>query len=175
MIPIGSITTGATVLSGLLSPLASTSQLEEAVESGSAELSTASESSSSTTTGATAALRSILASYDVTDITPRQFSAMLAELRDSGAMSDEELSELGQILVDLDAENVDPDESLDLVQFYSDRLEDLQEQLGDTEAEDQTASGVASSLAAAESRLSWVTKFAVMHSAPDAVGMDLLT
>ena len=175
MIPIGSITAGVNVLSGLLSPLSKTSQPEEAVESVAADLLTASERPSQTSSEATAALRNILARYDVTNISPRQFSAMLEELHETGAMSEEELNQLGLIFLDLDAEHVDLDESLDLVKFYSDKLDKLQEQLEEGEVGEGGTSGVASSLAAVQSRLNWLTKFALMHSAPDAVGMNVLT
>ena len=175
MIPIGSITAGVNVLSGLLSPLAKPSQPEEPAQPAAAGPLKAPKPHPEPPPGATAALRSILVRYDVTEISPRQFSAMLEELHKTGALSEEELNQLGLILLDLDAEHVDLDESLDLVKFYSEKLDKLQEQLEDGEVGEEASSGVASSLAAVQSRLNWLTKFALMHSAPDAVGMNVLT
>ena len=175
MIPIGSIAAGVNVLSGLLTPLAKPSQPEQPVEPAGGGPLKAPKLHPQPPPGATAALRSVLARYDVTNTSPRQFSAMLEELHKTGAMSDEELNQLGLILLDLDAEHVALDESLDLVKFYSEKLDKLQEQLDDGGAGEKGTSGVASSLAAVQSRLNWLRKFALMHSAPDAVGMNVLT
>ena len=175
MIPIGSITAGVNVLSGLLSPLAKPSQPEEPAQPAAAGPLKAPKPHPEPPPGATAALRSVLARYDVTEISPRQFSAMLEELHKTGALSEEELNQLGLVLLDLDAEGLDLDEPLDLVKLYSEKLDKLQDRLEELGSDEEAFSGIAPSLAAVQSRLNWLTKFALMHSAPDSVGLSVLT
>jgi hypothetical protein len=168
MIPIANVVTGVSALSGLLSPLAKLGQQEEATET------TAAVSTTETQT-ADAALRAVLARYDVTQITPSQFAQMLEEIRSTGALSDSDLSQLGEVLQDLENESIDEDEQVDLVQFYTDKLDELQDKVEMDGSDEDAFSGVATSLAAVQNRLSWVTRFSLVHADPDAVGIDLQT
>lgn len=175
MISIGGVATGVNVLGGLLGPFTRASQQDEASQPAAGAPVKPPKPQADPPPGATAALRNILARYDVTAITPRQFSAMLDELRTSGALGDQELGRLGQVLSDLNADGVDMDEETDLVKFYGHKLEKLQDQLDEADGDQGASSAVATSLAAIQGRLNWLTKFSLMHAAPDAVGMDLLT
>jgi len=115
-------------------------------------------------------LGEILSHYDVTDISPTEFSEMIQELYESGAITDAELQELAAIRHDLDAADVDPDESIDLLEFYAEKIEDIQRRLSDA---DQASPG-RQELAPVLRRLDWVEKLALIQSAPDAVGLDTI-
>lgn len=122
-----------------------------------------------------AALRRVAARYDVTDITPRQFSMMLDELHKTGALSETELNQLAQVLLDVDADGTRLDEHLDLVKFYTDRLDKLQDNLDDQGADEAAFQAIAPSLSAIQKRLDWISRLAVLHSVPDGAGVDVLT
>ena len=53
----------------------------------------------------TGAMRKILAHYDMTDVTPSEFSKLIQQLSDKGAISKQDVQELSSIRVDL--ENAD--------------------------------------------------------------------
>ncbi|MEJ5341962.1 MAG: hypothetical protein WHT09_10365 [Thermogutta sp.] len=100
-------------------------------------------------------VRSILESYDVTHITPRQFSEMLEKMRDAGLVTDAEFHELAKIRVDLSEAGVEPDEAVDLLSFYRQRLRRL-ELWGD-----ENPDGTLPALRTAwEKRLQWLEKVA---------------
>ncbi len=65
-----------------------------------------------------AAMREILAKYDVTDISPADFSKLIQSLYDKGAISKKDLQDLSAVRADLDKAGVDPDTSIDLLDFY---------------------------------------------------------
>ena len=110
-------------------------------------------------------LRGILADYDVTDITPREFSEMLTELRDAGALSEDDFHELSQIRIDLDRDGIDSDDSIDLVAYYTRKF-----QQAEKAAPGETGGTSAENLGR---RLAWLQKLATAQSAPDEVGLDL--
>lgn len=110
----------------------------------------------------------ILVRYDVTDITAREFSEMIQQLQDAGAISREELQQLAMIRLDLDAEGVDPDDAVDLLEFYAEKIEDLRRRLGESGDWAQRRTRLGPLLV----RLDWIQKFALIQSAPDAVGLD---
>ena len=113
--------------------------------------------------GLTAVLRQIAARYNVTEITPLEFSDMLYALHQDGALADDQLQQLARIRIDLDLENIDPDEEVDLVDFYSDKLEEL------TRTED---GGRSADIVQTEQLLGWMEKFAVIQSSADVMGLD---
>jgi hypothetical protein len=117
--------------------------------------------------GLTAVLREIAGRYNVTEITPREFSDMLDALHQAGALADDQLQQLARIRIDLDLENIDPDEEVDLVDFYADKLEEL------ARTEDGGLSGGRSpDVAQTEQLLGWMEKFAVIQSSADVLGLD---
>jgi hypothetical protein len=124
---------------------------------------------------ATPLLREILARYDVTNISPREFSEMIRDLHEAGALTGEEFQELSLIRVDLDLQQVDPDETLDLVDFYLDKLVELRRSLDDFESgADRLADSQPSQVASVERRLRWLEKLAAIHTGTDAAGLDAL-
>lgn len=70
--------------------------------------------------------RQILEAYDVTHITPRQFSEMLQRMREAGLISEAEFNELVRIRHDLHEAGIEPDEVVDLLAFYRKRLQRLE-------------------------------------------------
>ncbi len=114
------------------------------------------------------AMNDILKTYDVTDITPEDFSKMLMKLHDAGAISDQEFQELSSIRTELESQGVAADQTVNLVQLYSDQLRKVQQQMGD-----QPDAASQQKLAPATRKLDWLQKFALIHSNPEAAGIDL--
>ena len=75
----------------------------------------------------TAAMREILSHYDMTDITPNDFSKLIQQLSDKGTISQKDTQELSSIRVDLENAGVGPDESVNLLEFYQQRIAKVQE------------------------------------------------
>jgi hypothetical protein len=123
---------------------------------------------SDTSSGANnAALREILAEYDVTDITPRKFSEMLQKMQKNGIITDDEFKDLSLIRTDLESDQVDPDDSINLVEYYANKLR--------RQPEDGDASNVSSNEPSPEvlrRRLDWLEKTTLIQSTPEAVGLD---
>lgn len=111
-------------------------------------------------------LKGIVSQYDLEDITPRDFSEMLRELRDAGALTEAEYGDLAQIRLDMDAEGLDPDDSLDVLDFCQKTLDRARN--GD---ETDEASPLFASM---ERRLEWLEKVAVLQESPDAAGLNAL-
>ena len=115
-------------------------------------------------------LAKIVSRYDLREITPRDFSEMLRRLRDSGALSETEYRDLVQIRVDLDASNIDADQSIDLMKFYRQMPEKLKRQ-GDWRENSAEAAGI---LDAFKRRLAWLEKVAVLQESPESAGISAL-
>ncbi len=115
-----------------------------------------------------AAMAAILSNYDVTDITPTEFSEMVQKLYEAGAISQQELQQLTAVRHDMDVDGLSPDDSLDLVEFYQRKVKDLMRRSAEGEAD----AGNSEALAALLRRLDWVQKFALIQLSPDALGLD---
>ena len=141
-------------------------QGNEAVESAQstlAETATAEANSAA----ASSTFRQILSQYDVSSITPRQFSEMLQKLHQSGTMSDQQYQSLSQIRTDLDASGVQPDQEVDLVKFYSQKVNAAPNAAA--AAQTQTGSspaGQSQSPSAIQQRLEWLRKVSTIQSDP---------
>ncbi|MBN2474589.1 MAG: hypothetical protein JXB62_08270 [Pirellulales bacterium] len=116
-----------------------------------------------------AAAAEILARYDVTDISPSELTEMIQKLYESGAISEGELQQLTAIRHDLEREGIDSDESVNLLEFYTELIEKQHRRL---EASGETDETAGDQLRPLLRRLDWVEKFALVQSAPDAVGLD---
>jgi hypothetical protein len=114
-----------------------------------------------------AALRRVLSQYDVTDISPRDFSEMVQQLHETGAISENQLQELAAVRLDLEEADVRPDESIDLLDFYVHRIKKAQRRLGDDDASGMQLSPLLR-------RLEWMEKLAVLHDTADELGLDAL-
>ena len=111
----------------------------------------------------------ILRKYDVTRITPDEFSQMIQKLYQAGALSEKDYQELSAARIDLEHAAVEPDEPLNLLEFYADKVSKAQKELGTTLDE----AGRQQRLGPDMRRLDWLQKFAVIQANPDAVGLDV--
>ena len=75
----------------------------------------------------TAAMRNVLSHYDMTDISPNDFSKVIQQLSQKGAISPKDMQELSSIRGDLENAGINADESVNLVQFYQQRLAKAQD------------------------------------------------
>ncbi len=167
---IAGILTAGKFVSSALRQLGKSGQSQETVQgqpSGTA--------ATAASAGATSVLREIVAEYDVTNISPREFSEMIGKLHEAGALSDREFQDLSQIRIDLDLQGVDPDETLNLVDFYVDRLRELCGPLDDPAGGDgSVAADALPQAVSAQRRLAWLEKFEAIQTDPDSAGLDAL-
>jgi hypothetical protein len=166
---IAGVLTAGRFLSSALGQLAKRCRPQEATAGGPSESAAA---PAPATMGATSAFRQIAARYDVTEISPRDFSEMIQELRDAGQLTDQQFQELSQIRVELDSARVEPDEAVDLVDFCLEQLRQLRETMEDRGG--VLSAGERSRLAAIGRRLEWMEKLAAIQSTGDDAGMDAL-
>src|SRR5690348_12505939 len=68
--------------------------------------------------------RDVLSQYDVTEITPRQFSALAQQLFQSRAISADDLRELSQMRMMIDQQHPDPDGPINLLEFFGQKLQE---------------------------------------------------
>lgn len=111
-----------------------------------------------------AALADVLSRYDVRQISPRDFSQLLQELKQTGAISEADHQELALLRLELDAEGVDPDEVIDLVQFLEKKLQAQQRELEKQEQKTGQPVERAEALKATLRQIDWIQKFAWIHS-----------
>jgi len=153
------------------------SALEQLGKSGPSQETTLGQASetaaTAASTGVTSVLREIAAEYDVTDISPREFSEMIGKLYEAGTLSDQQYQDLSQVRADLDLEGVDPDETLNLVEFYVDKLRELCGSLDDADGGSGSISAKTLPEAiSAQRRLAWLEKLAAIQAEPDSTGLD---
>ena len=120
------------------------------------------KSEASASLSVTDTARDILDNYDVTEITPSQFTEMIQRLFDAGAITQQEFEQLATIRLDMDSAGIDPNESVDLLQFYRDKVDQAQRQ-------NSAAEGVPAALI---QRLDWIEKFAMIQGDSDSLGID---
>lgn len=104
------------------------------------------------------AVQEILSQYDVTQISPRQYTEMLQKLRKAGAISDKDYQDLSQVRSDIEKQGVGADDEVDLLSLYSDKVRQA-EHAADPEQGDLTA---------LRGRLQWLQKFALVQGAEPA-------
>ena len=121
------------------------------------------------TASSTAAMREILAQYDVTDISPDDFSKMIQSLYDKGAISKKDLQDLSAVRQDLDKAGVDPDDSIDLLDFYRKQVAKAQRNGSDKSS---SSSSAQQQIAPMLQRLGWLEKFSLGHNQPETIGLD---
>jgi hypothetical protein len=120
------------------------------------------------------AFRQILSQYDISSITPRQFSEMLQKLHQSGTISDQQYQNLSQIRTDLDSNGVEPDEEVDLLKFYSQKLSSAQNAAAAAQAKTGSLPAAQSqSLSSMQQRLDWLQKVSTIQTDP-AAGINSL-
>ena len=67
-------------------------------------------------------MRQVVSHYDMTDITPNDFSKLIQQLSDKGAISQKDTQELSSIRVDMENAGINSDDSVNLLQFYQERV-----------------------------------------------------
>lgn len=172
MFPLAEVFSGAGALNSLWNALRPASAEPPGKPS---PASSESRSQASASGSTTEALRQIALRYDVTQITPRQFARMLEELQKAEVLSEADVQLLGQILFDLSEEGIDLDETVDLVHFYTKRLDRLQDSLEAMGSTEEAFRQMAPVLAGLQKRLDWITRLALLHSAPETAGIHALT
>jgi hypothetical protein len=117
-----------------------------------------------------AALYEILRRHDVTDVTPEEFAEMIQELYEAGAITEAEFQQLAAIRLDLDAAGLELDDSVDLLEFYSDKIEDAQRE----PSADAASPSARRALEPLLRRFEWIEKFALVQSASSPIELDAL-
>lgn len=123
-----------------------------------------------------ASLREILSQYDVSDITPREFSAMIHKMHKEGLISDDLFGQLSLIRGELDRAGIGADESVDLPAFHEKQLMEIQIgsmfTLGRDEKTDGDGKAAVADRTVIQERLDWLRKMAVAHESPEMVGLN---
>ncbi len=127
------------------------------------------EPQSHANSSASKASAEILRQYNITRISPEGFSQMLQKLYKAGVFSEKDFQELSAVRTDLEHAGVEPDEPVNLLEFYSDKVDKAQNEM------DATLDGAAKQqrLGPDMRRLDWLQKFAMIQANPDAVGLDV--
>ena len=154
------------VLAGWADP-AAVAKRNDPFEAASARAAKAAEAGAATTPNNRAALSQILGKYDVRRITPTEFAEMIQKLQQAGAITEGEFQELAAIRLDLESAQLKPNEPVDLMEFYAQKIKDAQRQ-GDN-ADPPSARPQLKPLLR---RLEWIEKFSVIQANPGAAGVD---
>lgn len=121
--------------------------------------------------------REVLSRYDVRSISPRDYSALLGELRSKGAINDEQLRLLSLVRLELDSTNQPADEPMNVLEFFSERLKKYSEELARTNAKAVSkglpAGDSTALLASSRDTLEWLEKFARVAEGVEPGSIDL--
>ena len=113
------------------------------------------------------AMRDIVSRYDMTDITPNDFSSMIQQLYAKGAVSAKDMQDLSSIRTDLEAAGVGADQSVNLQEFYEQQLGKAK-----TAAAQSPDPAAAANVQAIAARMTWVQKFAAVRQEDTSAGMN---
>jgi hypothetical protein len=156
------------MISGALSSLSGLSNVaKKTASSASAAVQSVTGSTTPQTPESTAAMRDILTQYDVTNISPNDFSTMIQQLAEKGAISQKDLQDLSSIRSELDSSGAAPDKPINVLDFYRQQVQKIQ-----TTATGQDPATAQQTLGPMLQRLGWLEKFSLGHSQPDAIGMN---
>ncbi len=107
---------------------------------------------------ATAAMRGILSQYDMTDITPNDFSKLIQQMSQKGAISPKDVQELSSIRFDLENSGVNSDESVNLLEFYQKQIAKAQA----AAAQSPNPVAAKANIDVLSAKLNWLQKFAAV-------------
>ena len=127
----------------------------------------ASAASAAALPSASSAMRDIVSRYDMTDITPNDFSTMIQQLYAKGAVSAKDMQDLSSIRADLEAAGVGADQSVNLQEFYQQRLATAK-----TAAAQSPDPATAANIQTLAARMTWVQKFAAVRQSGDSAGVN---
>jgi hypothetical protein len=113
------------------------------------------------------AMRDIVSRYDMTDITPNDFSTMIQQLFAKGAVSAKDMQDLSSIRADLESAGVAADQAVNLQEFYQQRLATAKASAA--QSPDPATTANIQSLA---TRMTWVQKFAAVRQADESTGVN---
>jgi hypothetical protein len=120
----------------------------------------------------------IASQYDVTNISPQQYSAMIQKLHGAGTLNDQEFRNLAQLRVQLDSAGVNGATSVNLLQFCSGKLSEVQQKLqAASQASDSVlfaTDGLQRAAVSMTQRLDWLQKLSLLHNAPGLAGVDAI-
>lgn len=123
--------------------------------------------------GLASTFREILSNYDVGGITPRQFSALTQQLFQARGISADDLRELSQMRATIDQEHPDPDEPIDLLEFFGQKL---QEQTLATTEQEQSGKPLTATdrakLTLVQRQFNWVNKFHTVQTDSSVESFD---
>jgi hypothetical protein len=121
-----------------------------------------------------AEFRDILARYDVQNISPRQFSELVQQLREAGVISEADYQELASMRLSLDEQSLDPDGPLNLIEFFHEKLEQAEEALQKREAQQPGSAPIDRPAALADSlrQIGWIQKFALVNRSAEYQPLD---
>ena len=117
---------------------------------------------------ATAAMRGILSKYDITDITPSDFSNLIQQLSAKGTISPKDAQELSSINVDLANAGISPDQSVNLLDFYEQQIANAQAGA----AQSPAAGAAQANLTQLVGRMKWLAKFAAASQQDGQSGVN---
>lgn len=117
-----------------------------------------------------AALREILAKYDINNISPDQFSQMIQKLSDAGIISKKETQDLAGVRADLDKAGVEPDESINLLDFYRQQIKRARREFDNN----PNATVQQQVLRPMAQRLDWLEKFSTLQAHPESASVSAL-
>jgi hypothetical protein len=117
---------------------------------------------------AASSMREIVSRYDMTDITPNDFSGMIQQLYAKGAISSKDMQDLSSIRADLESAGVGADQSVNLQEFYQQRLAKAK---ADAPQSSDPAAAQAN-IQAIAARMTWVQKFAAVGHEENAAGVN---
>ncbi len=117
---------------------------------------------------ASSAMRDIVSRYDMTDITPNDFSTMIQQLYAKGAVSPKDMQDLSSIRADLEAAGIGADQSINLQEFYQQRLATAKTEA----AQSPDPAAAATNIQTLAARMTWVQKFAAVRQSGDSAGVN---
>jgi len=83
----------------------------------------------SPSTSSSAQVRSILAAYNLEEISPSELSTLTQQLQQAGALSPADFADLTQLRAELDTGGTQPDEQVDLLDYLNNKLTSQKKQL----------------------------------------------
>jgi hypothetical protein len=116
-----------------------------------------------------AAWRDILSRYDMTQISPREFSELVQELHAGNHIGRDDAKDLAMIRLELDRSGLDPERPIDLLEYLSDKLDREAAELDTLRDVDSTQPAERSrreiELRTTQGQLNWIERFAAARRA----------
>jgi len=157
-------------------PLGLSKRLERAAEGGKSMIgAVVGATTSDAANGSNQAAAQIMSAYDVTNISPQQYSQMIQKLHDAGTLNDKDFRDLSLLRVDLDAAGTSASTPVNLLQFCSSQLSQTQQKLqaaSQTNTDPATTSSLQQSADSMKQRLDWLQKLSLLHNPSGPVGVD---